>query len=216
MELLTIIGRTIFLYFVIVVVFRLMGKREIGELSILDVVIFIMLAEMAVMSIEDPNKSLIHTIVPMIVLMVIQIGLAYLSLKNQKLRELVDGKPSILINNGRINEQEMRKQRYNYSDLMIQLREKDVKSVAEVEFAILEPSGNLSVFEKDQESSAEGAAPFPLIVDGRVQDDHLVILNRSQLWLRQELRKSGYEKVDEIAYCSLGDNGKLFVELKER
>ncbi|WLR49984.1 DUF421 domain-containing protein [Bacillus tianshenii] len=216
MEIVTIISRTVLLYFVIIIVFRLMGKREIGELSILDLVIFIMIAEMAVLSIEDPKLPLLNTILPILVLMVIQIGMAYLSLKNQKLREIVDGKPSILINNGSIDEVEMRKQRYNFDDLMVQLRDKDVKSVADVEFAILEPSGKLSVFEKDEQQGSDGVPPYPLIMDGRVQDDHLVLLNRSQVWLRNELRKLGYEKVEDISYCTLDDKGQLFVDKRDK
>ncbi len=150
MEYVTIILRTLLLYGVILFIFRVMGKREIGELSILDLVVFIMIGEMAVIAIEQPKDSIFHTIVPMIVLTIAQIAFAYFSLKSEMFRRLVDGSPTIIINNGKIDEKAMRKQRYNFDDLLIQLREKNIKNIADVEFAILEPSGKLSVFEKEK------------------------------------------------------------------
>lgn len=213
MEYVTIILRTLVVYVLIIIIFRLMGKREIGELSILDLVVFIMIAESAVMGIENIEKPLMETIVPMFLLMVIQILLATLSLKSKKLRELVDGKPSILIENGKINENEMKRQRYNFDDLLIQLREKNISNLADVEFAILEPSGKLSVFEKDHKKKS--TLHLPLIVDGNVQERHLKILDKTNLWLRQQLKKLGYHNIKEISYCSY-DNGIFYIDLKDK
>lgn len=114
--------RTIVLYFIILVIFRLMGKREIGELSILDLVVSIMIAEIAVLAIENVKDKLLHTIVPIVVLMIIQVSLAFISLKSQKIRQLLDGKPTIIIKQGKIDERAMRSQRYNFDDLLMQLR----------------------------------------------------------------------------------------------
>jgi len=150
MHVTTVVLRTLFLYLMILVTFRVMGKREIGQLSIVDFVISIMIAEIAVISIEDPDKPLTMTIVPILILMAVQYTLAFISLKSQSLRQLVDGKPITIIKNGRVDEEIMRKQRYNYDDLLMQLREKNVRSIQDVEFAILEPNGELSVFKKSQ------------------------------------------------------------------
>jgi uncharacterized membrane protein YcaP (DUF421 family) len=218
MELLIIAARTIFLYFVILFIFRLMGKREIGELSILDLVVFIMIAEMAVVAIEKPEDALLHTIVPMGILLIIQIGLAYWSLKNEKVREILDGKPSVIIEHGKINEREMKKQRYNFNDLLLQLREKDVKNIADVEFAILESSGKLSVFEKEESDSRKEkkeSLNLPFIVDGVIQEEHLARENKTNLWLRQELRKLGYKEIKDISYCSY-NNGVFYIDLKDQ
>lgn len=217
MEYLTMITRTILLYFVILFIFRAMGKREIGELSILDLVVFIMLAEMAAISIEDTSKPLLHTAVPMIVLVAIQILLAIFSLKNQTFREIVDGKPSVLINKGKIDKSEMRKQRYNLDDLLVQLREKKIKNVADVEFAILEPSGKLSVFEKTKdENSTMAHFPFPVIMDGKIQENQLQQMGKTTLWLRQQLKIQGYPDVKYIFYCALKDDGTFYIEEKEK
>lgn len=224
MELLMILFKTMIVYFLIFVIFRLMGKREIGELSIIDLVVFIMIAEMAAISIEDPSKPLLYTIAPMFLLMILQIGLAFVSLKSSRIRDLVDGKPSILIDNGKINEDEMRKQRYNYNDLLVQLREKQVKDVADVEFAILETSGKLSIFEKDEAEKKDRDKeveenltdfPIPLVIDGRIHEEHLRKINKTNFWLRQILREKGYKDIKNISYCSLNKDGNLYVDVKD-
>ncbi|WP_235991781.1 DUF421 domain-containing protein [Metabacillus schmidteae] len=210
---LTILIRTLFLYFLIVFIFRVMGKREIGELSILDLVVFIMIAEMAVTAIEDPKDPLIHTVIPMLILMIIQISLAYISLKNQKIRHLLDGKPTIIINRGKVDEHAMETQRYNFDDLMTQLRDKNIGNVADVEFAILEPSGKLSVIEKQKENNKQTELQLPLIVDGVIQENNLDVINKNNLWLRQQLRKLGYSETKQISLCTFG-NGVFYIDLK--
>jgi uncharacterized membrane protein YcaP (DUF421 family) len=212
---LTIIFRTLFFYVLILLIFRLMGKREIGELSILDLVVFVMIGEMAIVSIDNPERPLVETIIPMVLLMLIQIGLATLSLKSKRFRDLVDGKPTIIISKGKIDEQAMRKQRYNFDDLLTQLREKDIRSIGDVEFAILESSGSLSVIEKNFNSDGqpkEGDITIPLIIDGAIEEENLKRIDKTNLWLRQELKKMGYRDVRKISFCSY-ENGKFFVDI---
>ena len=220
MEYGTIITRTVVIYIVILLVFRLMGKREIGELSVVDFVISIMLAEMAVLSIENVSVPMARQITPMLILMGIQISLAYISLKSRKLRKLIDGSPSVIISKGKINEKEMRKQRYNFDDLMLQMRQKNIKYMSDVEFAILEPSGDLSIITKEQEegngseeSISASYLPLPLILDGELQHEHLKQMGKNQLWLRQELRKLGYREVKKISFCSMDKNQQFFIDL---
>lgn len=214
---LSIMFRTLILYLLMLVIFRLMGKREIGELSILDLVVFIMIGEMAVISIENTKDPLTHTLVPMVLLMIIQITLAIVSLKSKKFRNLVDGQPSIIINRGKIDESAMRKQRYNFDDLMSQLREKDIRSIADVEFAILESSGRLSVIEKlkdPKKPQKNGDITIPLIMDGAIEEENLKRINKTNLWLRQELKKKGYKDIKKISFCSF-ENGKFFIDLED-
>ena len=145
-----IILRTLLMYGVILLIFRLMGKREIGELSVLDLVVFVMLGEMAVVAIEQHTDPIMNTLVPMAMLLLIQLGMAFASLKSRRFRRLVDGTPSVMIRNGKIDENMMKKHRYNFDDLLMQLRTKDIDNIADVEFAILETSGELSIFKKDK------------------------------------------------------------------
>lgn len=218
MELYTIVIRTLVIYFVILIVFRLMGKREIGQLSIVDFVISLMLAELAVMTVENVEVPILHQLVPMFLLMSIQISLAYISLKSQGLRKLIDGKPSVIIRQGKIDEKEMRKQRYNFDDLMLQLRQKDIQYMSDVEFAILEASGDLSVIRKDPHPPIEGKPsflPLPLILDGKLQHEHLKEIGQSERWLRKELRNLGYYEVEKISFCSLNRDHSFFIGEKE-
>lgn len=212
---LSIAGRTILFYIFILFIFRIMGKREIGELSVLDLVVFIMIGELAVASIIEPAKHWLETALPMFFLMIIQYTLAVISLKSKRFRDLVDGKPTVIINRGKIDERAMRQQRYNFDDLLTQLREKNIRSIADVEFAILESSGNLSVIEKMSNPNGEpkeGDITIPLIIDGAIEEENLKRINKTNFWLRQELKKLGYRDVKKISFCSY-ENGKFFVDL---
>jgi len=211
----SLVGRTILSYIVIVIIFRLMGKREIGELSIIDLVVYLMLAEIAVLSIEDPSSDLLHFIIPMVILLIIQRSTAFLSLKFPKMRDFMEGKPSIIINRGRIDEHEMRRQRYSFSDLQQQLRENGTKSIQDVDFAILETSGELSVFEK--RDTAEGSSGFvsPLIIDGKIQHDVLDELGKSESWLRGEMKRHGHPDLASISFCTLDQDHSWFIDRKD-
>lgn len=149
MELTAILLRTVFMYLFVFLIIRLMGKREIGKLSVFDMVISIMLAEIAVISIESTERSLWVTIGPMAVLVVIQLAISHLTLRNRKLRLWFDGEPSVLIRGGRLNWREMRRQRYNLDDLMTQLRENRVTDIGDIELAVLEANGKLSVLPRE-------------------------------------------------------------------
>ncbi|QWU47010.1 MULTISPECIES: DUF421 domain-containing protein [Bacillus] len=217
MEWVSIIGRTMLLYTIILIIFRFMGKREIGELSVLDLVVFIMLGEMAVVAIENTDKSLWHQLVPMTFLMCIQIVLSVISLKFQRFRHLIEGEPAILVNAGKIDEKKMRKQRYNIDDLLMQLREQGIGDVRDVEYAILEPSGKLSVFQKQKSKKSKNDTPIftlPLIIDGEIQYNHLQMIEHTDEWLVEKLNNLGYKDVKRILYCSF-QNGQFFVDLKE-
>lgn len=205
---LDILLRTLVLYVVLLVIFRLMGKREVGELSIIDLVIFILIAEVAASAIEKRDSELWEAILPMVLLMLIQIGSSFLSLKSKRARDLIEGDPTIIIRNGEILETEMRKQRYNLDDLFQQLREQQVGGVSEIAYAFLEPSGNLSVFTND------GAHPvLPLIIDGAIQQDHLLIIKKDETWLREEIKKKNVNRIEDIFYCGLERDG-IWIQLK--
>ena len=163
MDYIIVLYRTLVFYIIITIIYRFMGKREIGQLGIIDLIVSILIAELAAISIDNRQESIFLSIVPIIALTIIQIFLAYLSLKNSKIRNVFDGTTSVMINKGQINFKEMIKQRYNLDDLLTQLREKHIRSIEEVDYAILETSGKLSIFKKD--SNLFGEYPLPLILD---------------------------------------------------
>lgn len=209
-----IIFRTTVIYLVIWFLFRMMGKREVGELSVLDLVVSIMIGDIAVLSFEDLEKPFIRQTIPMFVLAFLQITLAFASLKSVKLRNLMDGKPQIIIDQGKIDEKAMRRQRYNFDDLLTQLREQGIIDINEVQFAILETSGKLSVIKKSVEEGLESQVPFPLIVDGEIQGKNLDKIGKNHVWLLNQLKEHGETKVKEISICGYID-GQFYIDKNE-
>ncbi|WP_117161574.1 DUF421 domain-containing protein [Paraliobacillus sp. X-1268] len=215
-ELGTLIFRTFFIYIIVVIIFRLMGKREIGELSILDIVVFIMVAEMAVFTVEDTDRMLIEALIPMGLLLFIQRTVAWLSLKNKHFRDWFEGKASVIISRGKVDEYEMKKNRYTFDDLLQQLRENGTKSIQDVAFAILEPSGKLSIFENanQEEESAKNGFVVPLIIDGVIQLEGLEKIDQNESWLIANLKQKGYADIKQISFCSLDQSKNWFVDIK--
>lgn len=211
LDYLNLVGRSFFFYFLIILYLRIMGKREVGELSVFDLVLYFLMTELLAISISSSDESMWKTILPVTTLAIMQIGLSWILLKKKKYRDVIEGKPALLINNGRINQKEMQKHRYTIDDLMYQIRDKDVGSVSEVEFAVLENSGVLSVLKKGQTPLN---FPFPLISDGEIQEDMLYNAGVNQKWLREKLTKLGYTQVKDIFLC-LWEKGGLHVVLKE-
>lgn len=227
MEIWTLVLRTVFVYLFILVLMRIMGKREIGKLSIFDLVVSIMIAELAVISLENTQVPMINSLIPIVILFLTQITLSYVSLKSQRIRDIVDGKPSVLIEHGQIREMEMKKQRYNLDDLLMQLRENKIHTVSQVEFAILEPSGKLTVFPKEEYTevtkkdigipTGEISLPEILVKDGEVQDEGLKKLNQNRFWLKTELKKRiGTSNFSKISFCSVDHNDEWFIDFKDK
>lgn len=213
-ELFALAWRTIFFYFFLLVALRLMGKREVGELTILDFIVSIMIAEFAAMAVQE--QSLMQGMVPIIILACIQIGLAYLSLKSNRLRDIFDGEPTMIIQNGKIDEEAMRTQRYNFDDLLQHLRTQGISNFTEVEYAVLEPSGDLSVIKKEHKGDPNDIVyPLPLIIDGDIQHDHLQQIGGNADWLMTKLQERGYDNVKQIALCVSKKNGTLIIDEKD-
>ncbi|MBR3211086.1 MAG: DUF421 domain-containing protein [Bacilli bacterium] len=175
--------RSVLFYVIVTVVYRIMGKREIGELSMIDFIVSMFIADLVVISIENYQESIFVSLVPIFLLVMLQIITSKLSLKSKSMRDLLDGKPSVIINKGKVNFQEMRRLRYNLDDLLSQLREDSVRSINEVDYAILEPNGRLSIFPKEKNS------PYPMavILNGVIEKDVLVEIHKTEEWLLKQL-----------------------------
>ena len=199
MELFTIIFRTGFFYFFIVLAYRIMGKREIGQLGIIDLIVSILIAELVAISIENIKDSIFFTIVPIALLVGLELFLAFISVKSRTFRNAFGGKPSLIICNGKINFKEMVKQRYSMDDLLLELRQKEIKSIENVEYAFLEPNGKLSVF-KYNLLKTKTNYPMPLIVDGEIQEKVLKYIHKNKSWLLNSLNKKQL-KIEDIFYC---------------
>ena len=193
----------------IVFSYKFMGKRELGELGLVDFVVSTVLSQIIAISIENYKEPLLFTLAPLILLVLLQVFLAYLSLKNKKIRTFLDGKESLLINKGKINKQEMKKQRYSLDDLLTQLRDKDIRSIDEVDYAILETGGKLSVFKKDDKERT--VFPLPLIVDGEIEYKNLGYIRKDDLWLLDILKEKN-TKLEDVFYSFLKGNDVFIIK----
>ena len=209
MEITIIFCRTIFFYFFIMLIYRILGKREVGELSIVDLVVSIFIAQLASICVEDTNKTMIFEIIPIITLATLQIGIDYLFLKSKKIKYFFEGKPSMIIKNGILNYKEMVRQRYSIDDLLLNLREQGIKSIEMVEYALLESNGKLSVFKKERK---DDSYPLALIIDGDIQLNTLYALKKSKEWLKCMLKRHNLN-IDEVFYCFY-NKYKLFIITK--
>ena len=140
------ITRTILFYFFILFMYRIMGKREIGQLGVIDLIVSILIAELAALSIEKTNQSVWMTIIPILLLVVLELILGYLSVKSRVFNKLFGGKPTLIIDNGKIIYKNLINQRYSIDDLLLELRKNGIYSIEDVEYAFLEMNGKLSIF----------------------------------------------------------------------
>lgn len=222
----TVFYRTILFYAALVFVMRLMGKREMGALSPVDVAVTVMMAELATFPIVEPHIPIWVGLASVATLAALEVAVAYVCLWSERARGLICGRPSVIIRDGRLVEGEMRRLRYNLHDLTEHLRQKGYPNVEDVEVAILETNGDLSVIPKSQRrpltpadlglSTAYEGLPLLLITDGKVQDRALAAAGLDRAWLDRELAARGIRSPCDVFFASLDTQGRLFVQEKER
>ncbi len=208
MDLIIVILRTFFFYILVLIVFRIMGKRQIGELCIQDLVCSILIAELVAIGIENYNDSILYTIIPILLLVGLEILSAYVSIKCNKFRNIIEGVPSLIINRGIINIKEMIKQRYSLDDLLLELRSNGIKNIKDIEYAVLENNGKLNIF-KYNFLGINTSYPFPLILDGIIQKDTLEYIEKDIDWLNNYLKKHDTSK--ENVFYAFYKNNKIFI-----
>jgi len=213
MEYIKIIMRMSFFYVFIILIYRLMGKREVGQLGIIDLIVSILIAELVAISVEDLSVSIFKSIIPIICLVVLQIVLSYSSLKSAKLRTLLDGVPVFIVKNGKINYKEMVRQKYGLDDLLEQMREKGYRNIEEIEYAILENNGTLSVFPYVKKKTGS-PLPLAIILDGKIQGDTLMELGKTERELRELIKNKGV-KLEEIFYGFLKNKNIYIIKYQE-
>lgn len=219
-----VVLRTLILYALVIIALRIMGKREIGQLQPFELVVIIMISELAAIPSENIGVPLLSGIIPILVLLLTGITLAWISLKSERARAIICGTPSVLIERGKILEDELKKNRYSLTDLLEELRIKNVPNISEVEFAVLETNGQLSVFPKSQnrptipkdfmlKTQYEGL-PLTMIMDGVLNQKNLQQSNKDLNWLMTELKKRKIDRVEDVLLASLDSSDTLFVQVK--
>ncbi len=191
--------RSILLYIIILAVMRLMGKREVGQLQPFELVIAIMIADLASIPMTDTGIPIQNGIVPILGLLFMHLVISMLNMKSIKAREIICGKPTILIYRGKLREKELRKERFTINELQERLRGQNISSLGDVEYAILETSGELTVIPKPSkrgtipedfgiEPEYEGI-PYDLVIDGVIMEKNLKEIGKDYNWLKKEVRK---------------------------
>ena len=216
--------RAIVLYLIVLVVMRLMGKREIGQLQPFELAISIMIADLASIPMTEIGIPIFNGIVPILGLLVMHLILSLINLKSLKAREIICGKPSILIYRGKINEKELKKERFTISELEERLRGNNVVNLGDVEYAILETSGQVTVIQKPEKRNTipedfnivpeyEGI-PYDLVVDGKVMNKNLKAIGKNYNWLKKQVEKFDI-KPEEALVVTIDGKGQIFCQKKE-
>ena len=203
---------------------RLMGKREIGQLQPFELAISIMIADLASIPMADSGIPITNGIIPILGLLVMHLIISVINIKSIKAREIICGKPSILIYRGKIDEKVLKKERFTINELQERLRGNNVVNIGDVEYAILETNGQVTVIQKpnkrittpedfDIMPEYEGI-PYDLVVDGKIMYDNLKIIEKNYEWLKKQIEKFGF-KPEQALIVTLDGKGRIFCQKKE-
>ena len=217
--------RTLVLYGVLIAIIRLMGKRQIGQMEPAEFVVTMLVANLAAIPMQDGGIPLFSGLVPILTVLGMELVLSWLSVKSLTFRKLLCGKPVILIENGNIMQENMKLTRVSLDELTSHLRQKDVLDVSQVQYAIMETDGNLSVFPypKHRPATAKEAGvqadkqslPITLISDGKIIPENLTLMKKDLRWLRREL-ESRNTTAAEVYFMTLDKQGHIFYTQKEK
>ncbi len=217
--------RAIILYIIVLIVMRLMGKREIGQLQPFELAISIMIADLASIPMTDPGIPITNGIIPILGLLVMHLIISIINIKSIRAREIMCGKPSILIYRGKIDEKVLRKERFTVNELQERLRGNNIVNIGDVEYAILETSGQVTVIQKPNkrntipedfgiEPDYEGIS-YDLVVDGKIMYDNLKLIDKNYQWLKKEVNKFGFEP-EQALLVTMDGKGQFFCQQKEQ
>ena len=216
--------RSILIYIFVLVVMRLMGKREIGQLQPFELAIAIMIADLASIPMTDPGIPISNGIISILGLLVMHLIISIINMKSMKAREIICGRPTILIYRGKIDEKALKRERFTINELEERLRGNNVTSLGDVEYAILETSGQVTVIQKPEKRNTipedfnivpeyEGI-PYDLVIDGKIMDDNLKALGKNREWLKKQVEKFKI-KPEEALVVTYDGKGQIFCQKKK-
>lgn len=218
---LTVFFRTIIIYVLLVIIMRIMGKRQLGELELSELITTFLLSEIAALPIIDRNVPIIHAVIPIATLAALEIGMSILLLKFPRLKQILSSPPAMLISQGKINKKEMTKARISIDELVTQLRQNGIYGLEDVDYAILEENGKMSIIPKSASrqpdakalgiSYTDSGVMHILVSDGRINTHSLRLLGKDEAWLSRKLKKYGV-KAKDIFCMTMDDAGRIFIQ----
>lgn len=203
--------RLFIIYFLTVFSFKFMGKRQVGELQLSELVCAIFISELATAPVGDKSIPLLYGIIPIVFLVSSEIIVSFLSTKSAKVKRAFDSTPDFLINKGIINQKALAKSRMTVEELMSELRQQGLAGPKDAEYAILESNGKISVIQKNA-----GGLDRALIIDGEINSNAMKVLKKDETWLKKTIKDCGYTNISEVFLLTLGDNGELYSVKKEK
>ncbi|MGE4548864.1 MAG: DUF421 domain-containing protein [Intestinibacillus sp.] len=217
--------RTLLLYVCVICALRLMGKRQIGELEPSELVVTILVSELASIPMQDLGVPLLSGIIPIVTLISLEIVISFISLKSIRLRRLLNGRPAIIIQNGKLDRKKMQQMRITLDEVLEALRENNVESVGDVKYGVIEPSGKLSyVLQTPQRpvtvemlnlTPQDSGLPYIVISDGHIVHQNLQKLNKTVEDIQKQVKKSNIGSVRDVFLMTLDDCGNQFIQAKE-
>ncbi len=220
----TVFLRTVIIYILFILCLRLVGKRQVGELQLSELVTTFMLSELAVNPIQDFSIPIAYAIIPLILLLVFEVIMSFLVTKSNLLKKAFFGDPSIIVKNGVVNQKELSRLRIGVSELLGELRLKGFSDVSEIDYAILEQNGKLSVFPKVENrpvsisdldiKKKEDGISHPLIVDGKINQSNLIYANKSEKWLNSYLARHSIN-IKDVFLLTCNDANSINIIMKE-
>lgn len=208
--------RTLITYVLVVVAVRIMGKRQVGQLEPTELVVTLMISDLATIPLSHVSIPLIHGIIPILTLIIAEASLSFIDLKSRPFRRLLSGSPVIIIKSGKVCEKEMEKLRLNFDDLLEMLRMQGSTDINDIEYAILETSGNLSIISKKKpihEKENYNGLPFMFICDGEISQKALTLYGKNKEWLFKKLKN---EKVSDILFAGVNEDGRFYMQKRNK
>ncbi len=215
-----ILIRTVIIYIFLSVVLKVLGKRQVGELEVSELVSTLILSEVAALPLSDPDIPLLYAMIPILILLSIEISLTFLKNKSKILKRILESRPNFLIDKGKLCEDELSRVRISLDELLGELRLKGVADIDDVYYAVLEQNGQLSVILKKENEpitprmlnlkSTESGIAHPLILDGDICTENLKRIQKNEEWLVEECKREGLRTKD-IFLCTFDDSGKLSI-----
>jgi len=216
--------RTIIIYVFLLLILRLMGKRQVGELQISELIVTFMLSELAVNPISDPDVPLMWAVIPILQLLSIEVILSYLATKSNRFKKILSGSPAVLIRRGKLVQKALADNRLEIDELLSELRQNGFSSPGEVEYAILEGNGKISMFPKVEEGAitmrilrngaSEKGIAHAVVVDGQIIHEALAEAEKDEKWLRQKLAERRGD-VEKIFLMTVDDDGEIYMVERE-
>ena len=216
--------KAIILYIVVLIVMRLMGKREIGQLQPFELAISIMIADLASVPMSELGIPITNGIIPILALLVIYMIISVLNMKSVNVRKIMSGKPSLLVYRGKIDEKILKKERITINELQERLRGQNVFNLSDVEYAILETNGQVTVIQKPEKRNLipedlniipeyEGIS-YDLVLDGKIMDENLKTIGKDRKWLEKKLKEFDLTPTNTLI-ATIDGKGKVFCQKKE-